>query len=704
MKHYCGRHRSKKNRVNIRAKNKNLFFVLFVVAIVILSTSIGGIMAYFTSNDSIINRFSIIAEYKVIFNPNGGTGSPYNQTISYNVATPLTANSFQKTGCTFREWNTMPDGSGQSYSNQEAVTNIISGNSDTVNLYAQWDSVNGVAEINGAYFPSLKAAVNSVTDQDGQVTINLLQDTSDRISVGTGIDIIINLQNHTLKNSEDWAIVENTGTLKITGGTVETETKNEGAINNRSGGILTIDNARVIMSKSGGKQAVYNEGGQVEIKGDSYLYSVSTIRATVQNQAGGSMTIKSGTIISTGYAAAVNNGTDFTVGTKDGNPDKTSPILQGATYGVTSNEPINFYNGMLKGKTAAKSGSSTFNDTETGFGLINKTELIDGQTYRCEYLGNETIVTLKMNDGTTGTDLHIAAENGTIIDPIPTPTRYCYQFDGWYTSASGGELLTPSTQITANTTYYAHWTQLRVAEINGTQYYTIQEAVNQVSSTSGVEETVTLLYDVQENMVQVSSGQVVKIDLQGHKMVNKGATRVIDNFGTLTITNGKITSDTSQGAVNNESGGILYMSDGSIEATGSRQAIYNNGGRVEISGTARLSATSGERAAVHNLNNGTVIITGGTIISTGHSAVVNASGTVTIGVKDDNFDPSTPIMQGKTYGINNSSTLYFYNGTARGKTKAINGTVSGQEDDSNFYNGNEVIDGETYKVSYLVGI
>ena len=695
---------TKKNKVNVRTKN--IFFVLFVVSIVILSMFVSTIMAYFTSNASTINKFSIIAEYTVVFNPNGGSGSPYNQTISYNVATALTANTFQKSGCTFKEWNTMPDGSGQSYSNQEAVTNIVSGNSDTINLYAQWNTPNGVAEINGTVYPSLKAAIDTVTDQDGQVTINLLQDTRDRVSIGEGIDIILNLQNHTLKNSENWAIIVNNGTLKITGGTIETETKNEAAVNNESNGVLTIDNVRVLMTTSGGKQAVYNNGGQLEIKGNSYLYSVSTIRATLQNQAGGSVVIKGGTIISTGYAAAVNNGngTDFTIGTQDGNPNKNSPILQGATYGVTSAEPINFYNGSLKGKTAAKSGASTFNDTETGYGVINKTESIDGQTYRIQYLGNETVVTLTMNDGTTGNDLYVSAENGTIIDPIPTPSRYCYQFDGWYSAASGGEQLTPSTQITTNTTYYAHWTRLYAAEINGTQYYTIQEAVNQVSSTSGVEETITILCDVKQDTVQIQAGKIVNLDLQGYKLVNNGGKTVIDNLGTLTISNGKITSDAAKGAIDNYSSGKLYMTGGSIEATGSRQAIYNNGGMVEISGSARLSATSGERAALHNLNNGTVIVKGGEIISTGFSAILNASGTVTIGVEDNDFDPSTPIMKGKTYGINNSGTLNFYNGTAKGKTKAINGSVADKEDNSDFCNVNEVIDGETYKTSYLVGI
>lgn len=40
---------------------------------------------------------------------------------------------------------------------------------------------------------------------------------------------------------------------------------------------------------------------------------------------------------------------------------------------------------------------------------------------------------------------------------LPTPVRTGYSFDGWYTAASGGELIT-SYYPTSNTTLYAHWT------------------------------------------------------------------------------------------------------------------------------------------------------------------------------------------------------------------------------------------------------
>ena len=91
----------------------------------------------------------------------------------------------------------------------------------------------------------------------------------------------------------------------------------------------------------------------------------------------------------------------------------------------------------------------------------------------------------------------------------------------------------------------------------------------------------------------------------------------------------------------------------------------------------------------------------GTIVSSGFSAVVNASGTCTIGVKDDDLDNTSPVMQGKTYGIDNSSTLKFYNGIAKGMTNAIKGTIADKEDNSAIYIDSETIDGNTYETAYL---
>ena len=51
---------------------------------------------------------------------------------------------------------------------------------------------------------------------------------------------------------------------------------------------------------------------------------------------------------------------------------------------------------------------------------------------------------------------------GSTYGTLPTPTRTYYNFDGWYTSASGGSKVTESTTVTAtsNHTLYAHWTHV----------------------------------------------------------------------------------------------------------------------------------------------------------------------------------------------------------------------------------------------------
>ncbi len=68
--------------------------------------------------------------------------------------------------------------------------------------------------------------------------------------------------------------------------------------------------------------------------------------------------------------------------------------------------------------------------------------------------------------------LNFNANNGTVttasksvtcfseIGTLPVPTRSYYNFDGWYTQASGGEKVTEETILnsTENVTVYAHWT------------------------------------------------------------------------------------------------------------------------------------------------------------------------------------------------------------------------------------------------------
>ena len=199
------------------------------------------------------------------------------------------------------------------------------------------------------------------------------------------------------------------------------------------------------------------------------------------------------------------------------------------------------------------------------------------------------------------------------------------------------------------------------------------------------------------------------LDLQNHTLSNSGTHKVIDNNGTLSITNGYLTSNADFAVIDNETTGHLKIIGTSIIATGSRGAIYNTAGTVEISGNAYIkSQTTGSannsvlsRGTIQNLT-GTVIITGGTIIGVNQQAISNES-TLIIGDKDGNVDASSPVIIGKTYGIRNISTsiVNFYDGIVEGITAAIDGTVSDIETGYVLTNGTITYEGDTYQTEYL---
>lgn len=72
-----------------------------------------------------------LTESTVTFDPNGGTGSMTPQ--KSNTALALTANLFTRTGFTFLNWNTVPNGSGITYANGGTYSFAAD-----ITLYAQW--------------------------------------------------------------------------------------------------------------------------------------------------------------------------------------------------------------------------------------------------------------------------------------------------------------------------------------------------------------------------------------------------------------------------------------------------------------------------------------------------------------------------------------------------------------------------------------
>ena len=564
-----------------------------------------------------------------------------------------------------------------------------------LNIDFTFEEVNYIARIGNIRYETLQEAINTVPTNNTETTIILLKNTSESLTVNENQNINFELGNNVISNNGNFPVISNFGTVSIHNGTL-TCSSNHGAFNNEATGVFNMSGGSILAT--GNRQAIYNNGGTILISGDSYLSAVTNQRATITNLQGSTATILGGTIISTRLNGIDNSGS-LTIGFKDGSVDSSTPSIRGNTYGVNSTTNFNFYDGILKGKTEAISDESFVADIETNKEYVRLIERISNVDYKTVHLGDIVRVIFDPNGGTV-TETERNAEVNVAIGYLPTPTWYLHEFNGWYTSATGGRKIDQNEIINAETTFYAQWTDISssvVADVNGVTYKTLQAAINNVGYNT--QTTITILNNTSETLTIPNNKNII-LDIGNHTISNKGNSPVFTNKGTLTIISGTISSSATQGAINNESGGTLTVSGGTISATGTRQAIYNNGGTAYITGNAYISSTTSERATVQNLNNGVVTITGGTIVSTGFNAIENVS-TMNIGTKDGTIDSTTPVIQGVNYGINSSKTLNFYDGIIKGKNNTINGTISDQEQNSTKIDSTEMINGELYQISYL---
>ncbi len=107
----------------------------------------------------------LLHHYYVHFVANGGTGTMNDQRFTYNDSpTALTKCTFEKDDYVFINWNTAPDGSGTSYSDEELVQNLSDISDDVVTLYAQYLKIayihNGSITFDGTITTFVDTGVN----------------------------------------------------------------------------------------------------------------------------------------------------------------------------------------------------------------------------------------------------------------------------------------------------------------------------------------------------------------------------------------------------------------------------------------------------------------------------------------------------------------------------------------------------------------
>lgn len=105
-----------------------------------------------------------VSTYTIRFNANGGVGTMADQTMEFYIKDYINGNQFTRTGYTFKEWNTKPDGSGTSFADHEVVGDLTDVNGAVITLYAQWNQYTITYTLNGGVnSPANPTTYNSAT-------------------------------------------------------------------------------------------------------------------------------------------------------------------------------------------------------------------------------------------------------------------------------------------------------------------------------------------------------------------------------------------------------------------------------------------------------------------------------------------------------------------------------------------------------------
>ena len=214
-------------------------------------------------------------------------------------------------------------------------------------------------------------------------------------------------------------------------------------------------------------------------------------------------------------SASVNIGANVTL-TPSLTSNQTINDINSTSYSINPNSGASISTNTF---TATKAGTYTITATIT-YNPDGYTSLTSTATATATITVNPWTITWNPNGGSI-TPTSSTYDGATAVS-LPTPTRTGYNFDGWYTAASGGTKINDigtTTKPTNNVTYYAHWTP---------KNYTITLDANGGAS----DGSATATYN--NNTVTIAS-HPTRTDYRcnGYYTATSGGTLVLNIDGTL---------------------------------------------------------------------------------------------------------------------------------------------------------------------------
>ena len=422
------------------------------------------------------------ATYTVSYNANGGTGAPASQTKTQNVTLTLSETIPSRTGYTFMGWATSAGGS-VAYAPAASYTANAS-----VTLYAVWQADTYTVSYNA------NGGENAPADQVKTHGVHLI--LSSAVPTRSGYTFL----GWSTSSGATAATFQPGDIFAIDADTTLFAVWQENAVTKYT---LTFDpNGGTLTSGQSTYQIAY---------GEYYCDVIGTAPRAARSRY----------VFDGWYCEKY----DYKLSL---DPEEYFAVYENCTFKAIWKEPIVetytiTYNAN-GGTGAPASQTKTYNVNLTLSSAIpSKTYTLtynanggsvspSGKTLACAFVNWNTAANGNGNSYTAGST-YLANASATLYaqwsDPtagtLDVPARSGYTFDGWYTAASGGTPITPTTTITGNTTVYAHWTEIaapsgeitvtktnaydiRITGLDPTQSYVIRYATGSYSSGSAVKK------------------------------------------------------------------------------------------------------------------------------------------------------------------------------------------------------------------------
>ena len=542
--------------------------------------------------------------------------------------------------------------------------------SGTVTLIASWKENNyeevTSAGVHVAYYETLEEAFTNIASEN---TIKPLKDQTDSSTSNPTIvsekSFILDLDDKEVTLSGGQYITNNgkltvkNGTLRATSsfviyGQSNSETILQDATVYQGGahGISLEDGASLDLSNSN----ITSTAKGITISNSDAITTVNITGGTItsrnttaiSDEGKGTMVITGTTIAGKDYGIEKNAGT-LTIGTNEtGTPQvsTTIPSITGDYFGVSVKDDVifNFYDGMVVGKRRSYTSiEGTVDAVPTGYDVQRtvsenvETAILVPANY-AEYNGDRIV-----NYYETLANALNYAKSGNTIKPLKTsltetvqPTQtdttktVTLEIPSGYTIALSGQFIDNDGTLTVKGSGTLTST---VCAIRNDGTLNVQDGVSINGTGTGTNSTINNFGEFTVNNATINSdayraifnqstgtllvkGNNTNITAYDRAIYNENATANSTSTPAVKVEGGAIQS-TNNRTIDNNATGMIYLTGGTIKQTKASSAVYNNAaGTIQVSGaTIEHTATAG--AAIWSPGGGEVIVTSGTVSTTG---------------------------------------------------------------------------------------